>query len=105
MNLDGRRKAKFSKKKDIPHIYPKLGPVPTNSTVGRIIEIFNHEGKTIHSRNRTLLQYLIDHCEEKDIPYIITADPRRGYIIEKDRNTIQKRVEDKLDRWGNYAKL
>lgn len=93
---DGRRKAKFSSKKN-PQLLPKVMVHTTNASVERIIKLFDATGKTIHSENRSTLQYVIDHCEEKDIPYVIHADPRRGYFIEKDLEIIKRRVEDKLD--------
>ncbi len=73
---DGRRRA--------PQLLPRQPAKIRNSGVREIIKAFNATGQSVHSKNATMLQYLIDYCEENHINYIITAHPDVGYHIQKD---------------------
>lgn len=55
----------------------------TNPKVKKEIEEFRKEGKSSHLANSGTLQHVIDYCEQECIPYLILAQPYRGYLIEK----------------------
>lgn len=55
----------------------------TNATHQLMIDHFNETGSSQHSQNATMLQYVIDYCEENKIAYRVTCVPGAGYIIEK----------------------
>lgn len=55
----------------------------TNALHQRLIDNFNETGSSGHSSNATLIQYLIDYCEENNIGYRITFVPKGGYFLER----------------------
>lgn len=63
-----------------------LQVLDTKRSAKQIIKQFEIDGYTHHSKNHGLLGHVIEYCEEKKIPYRITAVPGHGYIIEKFKN-------------------
>lgn len=71
------------KKRMAPQLLPRVPLKPTSAAVRRVLTNFESFGSSSHSQNRGLLQYVIDYCEEKKIPYRLTANPGYGYYLEK----------------------
>ena len=44
---------------------------------------FEKTGHSQHSGAGMLLPFIINHCEENKIPYVLKAYPGKGYYIEK----------------------
>lgn len=64
----------------------------SNATHRRLIQNFDETGSSYHSGNATLLQYIVDHCEEKGVGYNLCWLPphkapitqgQGAYMIEK----------------------
>lgn len=47
------------------------------------VEMFEKIGHSNHSGMGMLLPFIINHCEENKIQYILKAAPGQGYYIEK----------------------
>jgi hypothetical protein len=71
---------------DLPSSFPaRLQPVQriTVRQHHRLLESFDRTGSSTHSGNRLTLGYIIDHCEQTNIPYRLLAKPGVGYYIER----------------------
>lgn len=47
------------------------------------VEMFEQTGQSQHSGLGMMLPFILQHCEEKKIPYVLTAYPGMGYHIKK----------------------
>ena len=48
-----------------------------------LVDLFLTSGKSVHSKLHGTLAYIIDYCEKENIPYILTAAPSQGYLLER----------------------
>jgi hypothetical protein len=53
------------------------------------VEHFRRYGHTQHSGLGLTLPFVVNHCEEHKIPYVLRATPGFGYFIELDQQTIE----------------
>ncbi len=59
------------------------------ASVRRVIQAFEKSGHSVHSANRSMLGFVLAHCEEKGIPYTLKASFTKdgkpaGYYVERD---------------------
>jgi hypothetical protein len=89
LEQDGRKKADTIDPFPVLYDVIRHGSGPSVANVKRAIKAFDASGHSNHSGSRLLLPYIIAYCEEKKIPYTLSAQftkdgKRIGYYIKKE---------------------
>lgn len=67
------------------HTYDRRAASVAHRDRQTVVQAFERTGESQHSGLGQTLPFIIQHCEEKKIPYTLTAHPGLGYHIKKEK--------------------